>query len=262
MVEDSMLSRADRLVLIEDLMKSYRLVDKKCDRERLINKLKWIELLDYISSNIKDYEGIDYVCKQLVFSFRNGTDREMFPEKLVRKIAILDKVIIVFDHYRLIDKNNFPEDLDKIDVWNSDGYVFGFDNIVGKGNGVIEDLIRFFIIYWKLDSFRDRFITPLIELFKYTSIGLREDIEKKFSELDFLLLRIAMLRLKDIENDEVLYNPVREMIYWIKCITYMHRIPIGVELMKLIDMDPDELYDELDSLEFEKYYGTPDCYGK
>lgn len=262
MVECSILSRGDRLVLIEDLMKFYGLVDKKCSREKLINKLKWIELLDYISSNIKDYEGIDYVCKQLVFNFRNDTDREMFPEKLVRKIGILEKVIMLFDHYGLIDENSFPEDLDKIDVWNSNEYVFGFDNIIGKGNGVIEDLIRLFVIYWKLDSFRDRFITPLTELFEYTSIGLREDVEKKFKSLDFLLIRIAMLRLKNVENDKILYNPVREMIYWIKSIAYMYRIPIGVELMKMIDMDPDKLYDELDSLESEKYYGTPDCYGK
>ena len=261
MEEDIVTSKKDRLAFIErDLSIRYNLLRSSYEESCVKKISKWIELIDFICCQI----GINYdnsvdtnVKLYGDFSLEDEVDKY---NNYKFKLSLYMKVFRLFDKYFCI-MNEFPKEFEDIQYWKNDG-TEDLEIIKNKNIEVVDCLIEFFDIYYKLNCFFVRFIKPIGDMLKYSQIS-DDNYKKVLNEFDEFLIdltEVALYKTDEViesEDNELLKN-IEDRIYWIKSIAYMYRIPVGTELMKLIDEHHDELYDDLDDIDYNKYYGYPD----
>lgn len=254
----------ENLKVIENILKTHGLIDPKEKGNRVNAKMKWLYLIDtlltrpYIWENMEENEiepshKLDYLAYYLHINKEGNIN---YNERLY-KAKICLKIIEAFNYHEIIDETRFPKELE-FDPRDDEPY----DNksfFLKLSNPAIPYLLEFSSIYYKLQLFNEMFICPILAMLKYTNINCYEDVKKKFEEFDFDLIDLALSKINNkIKHDSGLEWYTKEKIYWIKSIAYMYRIPIPVEPMLLVDDNSDFLYNRLNRLEDEKYFGSPD----
>lgn len=269
MSSDKLKYRDERLKVIEKVLKAHGVIDPKEKGIQLKAKLKWLYLIDMLLARPCIWEHMDTEtevsgkldCNLLYFDMNEYEEDPIRYSKKLYKAKICLQVMNRFNEFQMLDKIKFPKQLE-FDPWDDEPY----DNkefFRKLKNDTVDDLLEFTSIYYKLQLFNDRFVYPILEMFKYTNINCYEEVKEKFEEFDFDLIDLALSKVSCVQDDEnILTHHVKEKIYWIKSITHMYRIPIPVELMLLVDDNPDYLYNRLDRLEDEKYYGSPNYIDK
>lgn len=249
-------NKEERLAFIQkDLEKIIRDYEKKY----IENISKWVELIDFISHKIRmNYDDVEDFNDMLSGDLcdENAKDKEYW-----FRLFLYMKILKRLDEYDLCRMSEFPKELENVDYWSDKEFENNLKGLKNKNIEGINCLVEFFDIYYKLICFYMRFITPIVDMLKYSWIddSKYNKICKEFDDFMLELVDLALYKTEEIddEDDELLKN-IEDRIYWIKSIAYMYRIPIGTELMKLVDEHHNELYDDLDDIDYNKYYGYPD----
>lgn len=250
-------NKEERLAFIQkDLEKMIKDYEKKY----IEDISKWVELIDFISHKTRiNYDDVEDFNEKLSGDLcdENAKDSNYW-----FRLLLYMKIIRRFN-YRcdLFKRFEFPKELENVDYWSDKEFENNLKGLKNKNIEGINCLVEFFDIYYKLICFYMRFITPIVDMLKYSWIddSKYNKICKEFDDFMLELVDLALYKTEQIddEDDELLKN-VEDRIYWIKSIAYMYRIPIGTELMKLVDEHHNELYDDLDDIDYNKYYGYPD----
>lgn len=261
------------LIEVEGILKKHGVIDPKEKGAQLKAKLKWLYLIDellsrpYIWEEMEEDE-IEPSSKLDVGVYYLTSDRkeDWYFHKRLYKAKICLKIIESFRQHMILDATKFPKELE-FEPEDDEPHDGGKDFYLKLSNKVIPILLEFCSIYYKFQLFNERFVCPILDMLKYTNITpeVYEKIKEEFDEFDFDLIELALFNVHGkIEHDSVMDLDfyARKKIYWIKSIAYMYRIPIPVELMKIVDDEVEDLYYDLNELEDKIFHGSPNCYDK